>query len=85
MATLLADELLDGLLLVERLWLLPCKHDVQMRVVNWVDLTVRELSRLIERFPRFSRPRSLRVDERIARRHSLEEKQQPVRISNPTG
>lgn len=41
--TLLAEGMLDGRVLVERLLLLPCDIDVRMRLVKWVDVTIREL------------------------------------------
>jgi hypothetical protein len=42
-ATLLAEGMLDGIILVERIWWLPCEYDVRRRLVKWTDLTMREL------------------------------------------
>jgi hypothetical protein len=41
--TLLVEEMIDGRVLVERLWLLPCDPDVRHRLAKWVDVTIREL------------------------------------------
>jgi hypothetical protein len=41
--TLLAEGLLSGKTLVERIWILPVEHEVKLRLVKWVDLTIKEL------------------------------------------
>lgn len=41
--TLLAEGMLSGVTLVERLWCLPVAHEDRVRLVRWVHLSIQEL------------------------------------------